>query len=41
MSQLSERDRRALKALGVALGIFAVVFSVVWFWPACFWRRLL
>lgn len=34
MSQLSERDRRALKALGVALGIFAVVFSIIWFWPA-------
>jgi hypothetical protein len=34
MSQLSERDRRALKALGVALGIFAAVFSIVWFWPA-------
>lgn len=33
MSPLSERDRRALKALGVAVGIFAVVFSVVWLWP--------
>jgi hypothetical protein len=34
MSPLSERDRRAVKALGVAVGIFAVVFSIVWFWPA-------
>lgn len=34
MRPLTERDRRALKALGVAAGIFAVVFSIVWFWPA-------
>lgn len=33
MSPLSDRDRRALKALGVAVGIFAVVFAVVWLWP--------
>jgi hypothetical protein len=33
VSPLSERDRRAVKALGVAVGIFVVVFAVVWFWP--------
>jgi hypothetical protein len=31
---LSERDRRALKVLGVALGIFAVAFLATWFWPS-------
>ena len=33
MSPLSERDRRALKALGVAGGIFVVVVSGMWLWP--------
>lgn len=33
MKALSQRDRRAVKVLGVAAGIFAIVFSVTWFWP--------
>jgi hypothetical protein len=33
MSQLSERDRRALKVLGAAVGIFGVVFGAIWYWP--------
>jgi len=33
MSQLSERDKRALKVLGAALGIFGVVFGAIWYWP--------
>lgn len=33
MIQIGERDKRALRALGVAAGIFGVVFAVIWFWP--------
>ena len=33
MIEMGERDKRALKALGVAIGIFGVVFAVIWFWP--------
>jgi hypothetical protein len=33
MIQIDERNKRALKALGVAVGIFSVVFAVIWFWP--------
>jgi len=31
--QMGERDKRALKALGAAVGIFGAVFAVIWFWP--------
>ena len=33
MIEMGERDKRALKALGVAVGIFSIVFAVIWFWP--------
>jgi hypothetical protein len=33
MIQIGERDKRALKALGVAVGILGVVFSAIWYWP--------
>lgn len=33
MIQIGERDKRALKVLGVALGIFGIVFGSIWFWP--------
>lgn len=33
MTELNARDKRALKALGVAVGLFGVVFGAIWFWP--------
>ncbi len=33
MIQIGERDKRALKGLGVALGIFGAIFGGIWFWP--------
>lgn len=33
MTPLSARDKRALKVLGAAVGLFSVVFGTIWFWP--------
>ncbi len=33
MTPLNERDKRALRALGVAVGLFSVIFGAIWFWP--------
>jgi hypothetical protein len=33
MSQITERDKRALKVLGVAVGLFGAIFAAIWYWP--------